>query len=214
MLIHKGKNYIIEAEHGSDGTYRAYKTAKDGSRREGIFYPERDCTALAGDTDEYTAWMIIRDVATQLASGSRVPVDPSHIMIAGAGSFKLCEWCSSHDRRFMAPEGYEPVWALGATVFYLVLGCPVFQGGGGGYQQASTPVPMMRRNTPELSALVGKCLCFKPSGRPSVLELKEAAVATIKRIDSTESVRPFKQAHTSPQFVPDMLEKLWPEEMI
>ncbi|MDE6311187.1 MAG: hypothetical protein K2L96_05145 [Muribaculaceae bacterium] len=214
MLIHQGEKYTIHAERGADGTLRALKRGVDGSCREEKFYPERDCSAMAGDTDEYTAWEIIRDIAAQLDEGCLVPVEPSHIMIAGSGSFELCEWSHSHDPRFTAPEGYEPIWALGASIFYLVLGCPVFQGGGGAYQHATTPVPMMRRNASELSALVGKCLCFKPSDRPSVKEIKAAAEEALKRLDSVPPARALKHKQPGLRNAVDSLDSLWPEKMV
>ena len=217
MLIHKRDNYAIEVERTADGTLRAVKTGADGSRREGKFYPERDCSALVGETDEYMAWQIIRDVAAQLGEGCTVPVAPSHIMIAGAGCFELCEWSRGMDARFCAPEGYEPVWALGATIFYLMLGCPVFQGGGGVYQHAATPVPLMRRNAPELSTLVGKCLSFKPSERPSVKELKAEATAVLKRMESAPASRPLRRVQNVGQYrsrdSKSLLDLMWPDEI-
>ncbi|MDE6277052.1 MAG: hypothetical protein K2M06_02990 [Muribaculaceae bacterium] len=212
--IHRGPLYTISVERGADGLLEAVKTSVSGEKRREEYFPERDTSALAGETSELTAWQILRDVAAELAAGVRVPVEPAHIMIKGEGRFCLNPWSKSKDSAYTAPEGYEPVWALGASVFFLFLGCGVFQGCGGRYQGAGTPVPVMRRNAPELSALVRRCLSFKPSERPEVKEINEIACRAIERLERPETnVRPLKKSSTITRATPDTLDALWPEKM-
>lgn len=205
MIIHKGKTYTIE----SDGM-RAVKT--DGiSTRSMKFYPERDASTIAGNIDELSAWRILHDISSAAISLD-TPIHPEHILINDDG-FILSEWSQSHDMRFVAPEGYSKVWALGASVFYLYLGCHVFQGLGGKGQTDSAPVPFLRRNMPELSGLLLKCLDFNPSRRPGLSEIKEIAIDNIKRCKSCESVKPpFKPSVVS-GVSKDELDTLWPDKM-
>lgn len=212
--IHENERYTIRLGRRPDGALEAVKTDSRGNSSHEDYYPERDVSALAGEATEMMAWQILRDVASEVEAGTNVPVEPSHIMIRGEARFCLNPWSRSINPAFTAPEGYEAVWALGATVFFLVLGCGVFQGGGGSYQRATTPVPVMRRNAPELSALVGRCLSFKPSARPKVKEIKEMALRAIERLEAAgPGARPLKTKKTAAALAPDRLEELWPEKI-
>lgn len=175
------------------------------------WYPERDADALAGDIDELTAWTLICDIAAEMRD-SGTPVSPRHILIDGAG-FRLSELATSHDARFTAPEGYSAVWALGATVFYLFMGCHVFQGLGGKVQTAATPVPVLRRELPELSETVARCLDFSPSRRPDTEELTRIARANIERCKKTAREFPPLREAPAKVYGHDETERLWPEEM-
>lgn len=203
--IHKGKTYTIT----TDGI-TADKS--DGSRVLSMkFYPERDITALAGEIDELTAWQILHDVAMQ-ATNSTTPISPDHIFI-DSSHFVLSEWSESRDKRFVAPEGYSPVWALAATVFYVYLGCHVFQGLGGKGQTATAPIPTLRRVLPELSNLLIECLDFNPDNRPNMSEIEKIAEDNIRRCKSIQSDFPPLKKISENTIAADEIDTYWPEEM-
>lgn len=205
MRIHTGKKYAIS----TDGTY-AEKT--DGATvRRMRFFPERDIRAIAGEIDELAAWRIFHDVAVS-AHATSTPISPDHIFIDGGG-FVLSEWSRSVDSRFVAPEGYSPVWALGATVFFSFLGCHVFQGLGGRGQSASTPVPTMRKGLPELSELVARCLDFTPCRRPSLDVIASSASENIVRCESAKIELPPEKISKTGAVSAGDTDMWWPERM-
>lgn len=207
MHIHKGNIYTITTDgitvYKSDG--RTVRNMK--------YYPERDVAALAGEIDELTAWQILSAVATQ-ANGLHTPISPDHIFIDGK-HFVLSEWSESKDERFVAPEGYSSVWALAATIFYVYLGCHVFQGLGGKGQTKTAPIPTLRRELPELSNLIIKCLDFIPANRPDMSEIARIAEINIKKCKSKqEDFPPLKLKKESENTITaDDIDTYWPEEM-
>lgn len=203
-MIHQGKKYVI-SRSTTDGKTVAVKS--DGTATLTMaYYPERDATALAGSVDESCVWRLMNDVAGQLPSD--VPVSPEHILIDGEG-FTLAEWSRSADERFTAPEGYDAVWALGASAFYILMGCHVFQGLGGKAQGPSTPIPVARRDSKQLSMLLCRCLAFDPKRRPSAQEIKMIAESNLAESKAAEPA--LKQSnHKAPS---SHLDELWPEEM-
>lgn len=203
--IYKGSIHTIT----TDGI-NAYKT--DGNRlRQMIYYKERDIAVLAGEIDELTAWQILYDVASR-ANGLTTPISPDHIFIDG-NRFVLSEWSRSEDERFTAPEGYSPVWALGATAFYVYLGCHVFQGLGGKGQTRTAPVPTLRRDLPELSNLIVKCLDFNPANRPTMYEIAKVAEDNIERCESRRDEFPPLKKIFDNTITADEIDNYWPEEM-
>lgn len=205
MKVHRGKKYTII----TDGII-AEKS--DGSSvRRMKYYPERDISALAGEIDGQTAWQMIYDVANQ-AIDSTTPISPEHILIDG-NHFVLSEWSESEDQRFIAPEGYSPAWALAATVFYVYLGCYVFQGLGGKGQTATVPIPTLRRELPELSNLIIRCLDFNPAKRPGMHEIAKIAEDNIKRCKSQQNDFPPLKKVSENTITADEIDSYWPEEM-
>ena len=203
--IHIGKTYKIT----TDGV-TAEKT--DGkSVRTMKYYPERDIAAIAGEIDELTAWQILRDVADQIGT-TDTPIAPEHIFIDG-DRFVLSEWSGSEDPRFVAPEGYSPVWALGASVFYVYLGCHVFHGLGGKGQTKTAPIPTLRRGLPDLSRIIIRCLDFNPANRPKPGEVSKIAADNIRRCKSSHSDFPPLKKNTNNPITADEIDAYWPEEM-
>lgn len=203
--IHKGKKYTIS----TDGL-TAEKT--DGCDvRTMKYYPERDIAALAGMIDELTAWKIFRDVAQQ-ANDSKAPICPEHIFIDG-DDFTLSGWSESQDIRFTAPEGYSPMWGLASTVFYTYLGSHVFQGLGGKGQTKTAPIPTLRRELPELSNLIIRCLDFNPDKRPDMTEIIGIADENLKRCKSQLSDFPPMKKISENIITADEIDTYWPEEM-
>lgn len=205
MLIHKGERYTISADgdvaEKSDGT--SLRTMK--------YYPERDAAAIAGEIDELTAWQILHDIAAE-AQESHSPISPEHILIDGP-RFRLSPWSSGEDPRLTAPEGYSPVWALAASLFFIYLGCHVFQGLGGKGQRKATPVPTLRACLPELSGIICRSLDYDPSRRPSLKEICDCAVRNIARCrESKNCFPPLKPTATS-SLSADEADACWPEEM-
>lgn len=205
MEIHKGHKYRIT----TDGI--AAKKTDGNSIRTMKYYPERDLSAIAGEIDELTAWQILKDVASQ-ATVSKTPLSPEHIFIDG-GHFVRSEWSESKDGRFVAPEGYSDVWALGATVFNVFLGCHVFQGLGGKGQTATTPVPTLRKELPELSGIIIQCLDFDPEKRPSMTEIEKSAEENIARCLSIRQEFPPLKKTATDTITADETDTYWPEEM-
>lgn len=205
MEIYKGKKYRITTDgviaEKSDGiTSRFMK-----------YYPERDLTAIAGEIDELACWQILYDIATQ-AIDSKNPISPDHILIDG-NHFVLSEWSESYNGRFVAPEGYSSVWALAATVFNVFLGCHVFQGLGGMGQTATAPIPTLRKELPELSGLIIRCLDFNPKKRPAMSEIVEAAEVNIKRCTSMRGDFPPMKKIAANTITTDEIDTYWPDEM-
>lgn len=203
--IHKGKIYTIV----TDGI-TAEKSDGNNIRRM-KYYPERDITAIAGEIDELTAWQIMSDVATQ-SKDTNTPIVPEHIFIDGDG-FALSEWSDSENEKFIAPEGYSPVWALAATVFYVYLGCHLFQGLGGRGQTKTAPIPTLRRELPELSNLIIRCLDFDPAKRPEMSEVKTISEDNIKRCKTIRNdFAPMRKVSEN-VMTADEIDAYWPEEM-
>lgn len=203
--FYKGDRFCIS----TDGVTAEKSDWKTSRRMK--YYPERDIEAVAGETDELTAWKILRDVALQ-ASKSGTPISPSHVFIDGS-DFVLSEWSESLDPRFVAPEGYSEVWALAATVFYVFLGCHVFQGLGGRGQTPASPIPVLRKNLTELSTLIVRCLDFNPELRPSLTEIAELADSSIKRCRGVRNELPRKNIYNPNKVTADEIDSFWPEEM-
>lgn len=205
MVIHKGEKYEIKSSGGtaskSDG--KIVRTMK--------YYPERDLNNIAGEIDELTAWQILLDMAEQ-AQIVKTPISPDHILIDGNG-FHLSEWSESKDTRFVAPEGYSSVWALGACVFYVFLGCHVFQGLGGKGQTSTALIPTLRRELPELSCIVARCLDFQPKNRPTLQEIVSYSKENIVRCKSLQSEFPPLKSIENSSISLDEIDRLWPEEM-
>lgn len=219
MLLYQSDRTVITTAETDRGTV-AEKRQGTAPPARMPYYPERDIAPLAGCIDEATAWQLLADVAQgfvpegrEAAQGVETPILPQHVLIDGP-HFRLASWSRSRDARFEAPEGYEPRWALAATVFYTFLGCPVFQGGGGRAQRASTPIPTLRSGLPALSSLLAACLSYRPQGRPTMAEILRCAEVNLERCRSAGRQPLPLKAGTQPHPTDDELEKLWPEEMV
>lgn len=138
---------------------------------------------LAGHCNEPTAWQILKEVSTQLIEKGLCPINPFCIEIGDDGHFSLiCPECLDH-QSFEAPEFTnhqlnEPgvAWSLGATLFYIVMGCQVMNGKGGKGQRENSKLPYMRSEWPELSELVQRCLNYDPTCRPPLAHINEMAM--------------------------------------
>lgn len=205
MEIYKGEKYTIT----TDGI-NAEKSDGHNIRRM-KYYPERDISAIAGEIDELTAWQILSDIAQQ-AADLTTPISPDHIFI-DSNRFVLSEWSESPDARYIAPEGYSPIWALAATIFYVFLGCHVFQGLGGKGQTQTAPIPTLRRELPDLSKLIIQCLDFYPENRPYMAEIAKIAETNVKKCKANKHDLPPLKKVTENTITADEIDIYWPEEM-
>lgn len=205
MQIHKGTKYSIyfngkEAEKHGGNTTLAMR-----------YFTERDVSAIAGEIDEQTAWQIMYDIAKQ-ADSCNTPIAPEHIFIDG-NSFHLSEWSESTDYRLTAPEGYSVQWALAASVFYIYLGCHVFQGLGGAGQTPTSPIPTLRRELPELSKLISRCLEFDKNKRPKMNEIIHIAGENLERCKKLRKEFPPLKSAKCAIVNAENMDKYWPDEM-
>lgn len=105
------------------------------------------------------------------------------------------------------PEG--DVWALGATVYHLALGLPLFGGRGPSAQTPETPLPIIREAWPVLSHWVRRMLAYAPSARPAMTEIADEARRQLAR--PAEAHAPLRQASEAASALP--ADSHWPETM-
>lgn len=172
---------------------------------------------VASHLSERMAWQLLRDVAGSDAFPTATPTAFSILwngerFVLSHGATMVDDAETAH---FIAPEGSgstaSHVWSLAATVFYLFMGCHVFNGLGGKAQHEKSPLPYIRKSLPELSEFIMQCLHFDPSQRPDAGKVAEYATAQLKRIASTNMERPKKTMNGIAN--PRSADDFWPEEM-
>lgn len=143
---------------------------------------------IAGHSNESTAWLLLKEVSTDLLVHGLCPIDPYRIVITDEGLFSLTRTGTAIHEGFGAPEyaegqPYEKdvVWSLGATAFFIVMGRQVMNGKGGKGQQEHSKLPYLRSAWPELSELVQHCLRYDSSQRPSLQEVHDKAEQQYER---------------------------------
>jgi len=205
----------------SDGNYAMTMPLCDG----------RSADNAAGYFNEEMAWKLISDIGAaltylhskELCHGD---VKPSNILRKG-NSFLLADFGSCFETKtgqpagdlssyqYSAPEqtktNKSDIWSLGATVFNLVMGVPVFNGLGGKAQKNESEIPFMRKSLPELSDFVRCCLAYDPSDRPSAARVVSLAGENLKRLSEEENARPLKT--TAEASGEDEYDSFWPEIM-
>ena len=178
---------------------------------------------LAGKIDENMAWQFLYYVASGLAylHAQESPVihqdiKPDNILIDSSNSFVITDFGISAKVRttlpsvgpkagtmtYMAPERfnmeYQPikasdVWALGASLFELMIGKPPFGEHGGIIQEKGAEIPNISGEwSAELKDMIMSCLQKKTWDRPTAKAIVEKAkqfIPEIPRITVTESVR-------------------------
>ena len=139
---------------------------------------------LSGHCNESTAWQILKETSETLIHKGLHPIDPYCIEIRDDGHFSLdLAAASDNHNGFDAPETTEnqlaesgSVWSLGATVFFIAMGCQVMNGKGGKAQHESSKLPYMRSALPLLSETIQQCLHYHPESRPSLQKIHDLAV--------------------------------------
>lgn len=197
----------------------------------------RSVDGIAAHFSERRIWQLIVEVGSALESihsegYGHFDVKPSNILWDGSKflltDFGACTKVSdkpvgdtatdASSYRFDAPElnthrsVASDIWSFGATVFYLFMGCHVFNGLGGRAQHRESPVPYMRKSMPELSLLVQRCLDYDPAKRPAESEVIGIANRELSRLSDTKPARRQKPAVTEVAKVE--LSDFWPEQMI
>lgn len=191
----------------------------------------RSVSHVAGHVTERMVWMLLRDIASVIdylvaQSLYHGDIKPSNILWDAAMGFILSDFgacaplSSGSERKDLSSYQFAPpekvsversdIWSLGASVFHLVLGRGVFGERGGRGQVPSAAVPLMRRNMPELSALVGRCLSYDPTDRPSAGEVLREAERMLQGDRVWIPQRPLKDA---PSALADCPHPFWPERM-
>ena len=199
---------------------------------------ERSADGIAGYCSEQTAWKFLFDVASGIAHIHNKgyihhDIKPSNILITDSG-FAIGDFggCFKHDEHsahleeditshaFSAPEWSKDrtdivqksdIWALGASVFQMIMGVHIFSGRGGKVQKADTLLPSLPKDrySKELSSLICSCLAFNPFDRPSAEEIRD--IARQKLATSTQRERKIKNAGY--REITNGIAECWPEEM-
>ena len=180
---------------------------------------------LAGYCNRMTAWKIIKDVSEELLAGKAVAVSPFRIEIKENGGFALVKKDEPFALDgFVAPEITDgniteasQVWALAASVFYIVMGCQIMNGKGGRGQLESSRIPYMRSEMPQLSELIQKCLNYHPELRPSLEKVHETACEELAQCDDTVRRGPKFNKKNNPNEVSEKEKDdiaFWPEAFI
>lgn len=190
-------------------------------------YVQKAADGIAGYCSEKEAWRFIRDVAEGLAcihnkGNAHLDIQPSNILIGDDG-YVIGDFDNEGDRTsyaFTPPEWQQgkgmagpaaDVWALGASVFYLLNGAYIFSGRGGAAQKKNTLVPRLSgKYSPELSDVVSSCLSYNPDDRPSAEDLYTLSLRMIDRIRPPKE-KIHKETVSGRRTDNDFL---WPENMI
>jgi len=184
---------------------------------------------IAGYMSERYVWQMLYEVSAELVkihskgivhqyvTPSSILWDELHFYLADISN----ENNKSADAyKFDAPElaCNQPciasdIWSIGATAFYMHLGCHVLNGRGGQSQSIDTPVPYMRKELKELSETLKQCLSFNPSKRPTAKELCKLSETQLRRIEKHTKPRE-KKADSQQTAMVVSVNQFWPEEMI
>lgn len=172
---------------------------------------------------EIAAWRLLCDIAQELLrqEGNAI-VKPSLISIQEDGGFQL-----EAPQGEVAIDGFDApecahsgrttestVWSLGATVFYIMMGCQVMNGRGGRGQTAQSRIPYLRHGMPDLSELTQRSLRYQPRLRPTVQDIITIAKANLQRCEDQMQKGP--QLHQTKDVTVQRTageEGFWPEEM-
>lgn len=178
----------------------------------------RSVDGIAAHFSEVMIWKLIQNISSALSeihqSGyAHLDVKPSNILWDGQkfilSDFGACTKLGNitpsdtatdtSSYKFDAPElnnqphSASDIWSLGATVFYLYMGCYVFNGLGGRAQHNDSPLPYMRKSLPVLSKLVQECLSYNYTQRPTAVQIFKTAVEECRRLETIPIVRKIRQ---------------------
>ena len=168
---------------------------------------------LQGYCSESGAWQFLHDVAGSLvqihAKGnahcgvtlSNVYLDGEYFVLGDS----VADGCGSLE---------DDVWALGASVFLLLMGKPVFYGENGRKQSATTKIPRYLSGFSErISAMVYRCLQYNPLERPLPEEVFETAAKMLEQFPPARKERR-KVGNTNMDDICNSQDEFWPEEMV
>ena len=185
---------------------------------------------LAGYCLEVTAWQLLRDLSEVLLAKPQSYrglgcIAPERILVEDGRFVFDAKAVQEVPGIFDAPEQTKDheseaavVWSLGATVFYLIMGCAVMNGRGGRGQRDTSKLPYMRSEMPELSELVQRSLSFSPAQRPTLAEVNSQARKhydeCLRAIKAGPKLRNNTENDVASSSSADSSEALWPEAMI
>lgn len=198
----------------------------------------RSVDGVAGFVGEENIWRLILHISSALTEihqqgYAHCDVKPSNILWTGE-KFLLSDFSScrqigkdaenldvADDKssfRYQAPEAAahriapaSDVWSLGASVFHLFMGVPVFCGLGGRAQTSQSPIPYMRKECKALSQLISDCLRYDPAERPTAEHVANLAETQLRKWPNRAAIRPKRATQTAQSAVPT--ECFWPGEM-
>ena len=181
-------------------------------------------STIAGFCNEQALCKLLVDLASNQIECNppkwMVPA-PEFVMVDG-DDFKIdANGVKKQTTEFYPPEGSNDyaeasfVWSLGALVCYASSGHYVFGGRGGAYQHDNPDVdlPTLRKEHSALTPIVKRCLCFSPSERISLKELRDLAV---KGLESNNQMSRLKRSIESSEMIdsPECIEEVWSEKMV
>lgn len=198
----------------------------------------RSVDGVAAHITEVMAWQLAANISNALTEihgkgYAHFDIKPSNILWDGK-KFLLADFggCTTTEAdkdccataadassfRFDAPERLThasaacDIWSLGATIFYLYMGCHVFNGLGGRAQHKDSPLPYMRKSLPALSELVRRCLDFEADKRPSADEICAIAQQELQKLSNVHKERKPKPRSEDVTITDNDI--FWPEEMV
>lgn len=191
------------------------------------YYAARSVEGLAGYTSESQAWALLRDISSALDAlhsagmthgnvcAENILWDGDKFVLTGLTNVRADLQTKNEELRVKSYRSADDIWQLGATVFYLCMGCHVFNGLGMKAQKASSPLPYMRKSMPRLSEAVQRCLAY--DGRPSAHEITAMATEGLAACDSrghsTTRTRRETAATGGRDWNRPLRADFWPDEM-
>ena len=176
-------------------------------------------STMAGFCNEQALWKLLADLTCD-SSKWMIPA-PELILVDGDGFRFDKEGTREQATVFYPPEGCNNyteagfVWSLGALVCYASSGHYVFGGRGGAYQHEKPDVdlPTLRKEHSALTPIVKRCLCYSPSDRINLKELRDLAV---KGLESSNQISRLKRLIDSSEMIdsPECIDDVWPEKMV
>ena len=199
---------------------------------------QRSLSKLCGYLDEEYAWVVLNRVASSLedihSKGYvHLCIKPQSLLLDKPGDVLLGGFIKAQPNNtevefkdrdcFDAPElnRQSPVatppmdiWSLGACIFELLMGVPVFGGRGGLSQTESTPIPSFRKDkySNELTTLIRSCLSYNPDNRPTASRICSVATEAVLNSRKCKHRRHLKPSYISCASEASSLD-YWPERM-
>lgn len=181
-------------------------------------------STMAGFCNEQALWKLLADLTSKHIErdSSKWMIPAPELVVVDGDRFRLDrEGAREQSAEFYPPEGRNDyteasfVWSLGALVCYVSSGHYVFGGRGGAYQHDKPDVdlPTLRKEHSTLTPIVKRCLCYSPSERISLKELRDLAV---RGLESSNQMSRLKRSIDSSEMIdsPECIDDVWPEEMV
>lgn len=167
----------------------------------------RSVESIGGDVGEFALWNMLRDIAAALAAIHSIglvhgSIRPTHVL------YTEKEFVITQPKVMSYYKMADDIWDVGATIFFMCMGCYVFQGYGRKAQKRASPLPYMRKSMPELSEIVRNCLDFNIEYRPTAEQL--FTISNNKLLNWTPRKREVRQTESHKINVSI---DFWPDEM-